>query len=80
MNEWIKSSFCSAGQCVEVSWQQSSFCSGTTCVDVAHSSGEVLVRDPKNPNQQPLVFTPDEWAAFVQGVKACEFDAPQGGQ
>lgn len=34
----------------------------------------VAVRDAKNATQAPLVFTKQEWDAFVQGVKLGEFD------
>lgn len=37
----------------------------------------VVVRDSKRPDQPVLRFTTDEWAAFVSGVRAGEFD-PHG--
>lgn len=37
-------------------------------------TGEVVVRDTKNRDVEPLVYTADEWDAFVAGVKAGEFD------
>jgi hypothetical protein len=51
-------------------------------VEVALRNGEVLLReskyrrDPANsPDAEPILsFTPDEWSAFVAGVKAGEFD------
>jgi hypothetical protein len=53
----------------------SSFCSAGGCVEVGRfPDGTVLVRDTKDRAQQPLAFTEDEWAAFVAGVKAGEFD------
>ncbi|WP_370462998.1 DUF397 domain-containing protein [Nocardiopsis sp. FR26] len=40
------------------------------------SDGEVfVVRDSKNPDQKPLVYTRAEWDAFVEGVKNGEFDS-----
>ncbi|SIO85630.1 hypothetical protein BQ8420_07920 [Nocardiopsis sp. JB363] len=40
------------------------------------AEGEVfVVRDSKNPDAAPLVFTRAEWDAFVEGVKDGEFDA-----
>ena len=59
MTEFRVSSFCSFGSCVEV---------GRT------ADGAVLVRDTKDRAQQALAFTDEEWAAFVAGVKAGEFD------
>jgi len=53
----------------------SSFCSFGSCVEVGRTpDGAVLVRDTKNRAQQALAFTEEEWAAFVAGVKAGEFD------
>jgi hypothetical protein len=54
----------------------SSFCTAGGCVEVGRApDGQVAVRDTKNREQQ-LTFTPDEWAAFVAGVKNNEFDYP----
>jgi hypothetical protein len=44
------------------------------CVEVAFVSGAVAVRDSKNPTGPALIFTPDEWDAFVGGTKDGEFD------
>lgn len=45
------------------------------CVQVATNlSGRVLVRDSKNPNGPVLIFTPGEWAAFLDGAGKGEFD------
>ena len=44
------------------------------CVEVAQNlPGVVAVRDSKNPTGPALVFTPDEWRAFVEGAKSGEF-------
>ncbi|GAA4876159.1 DUF397 domain-containing protein [Actinomycetospora straminea] len=53
----------------------SSFCSDGSCVGVAIGDGEVRVVDTKS--SEALRFTPGEWAAFVAGVKAGEFDLPE---
>ena len=50
----------------------SSFCSGGNCVGVAIADGEVRVVDTKS--SETLRFSSAEWAAFVAGVKAGEFD------
>ncbi|MDD7923940.1 DUF397 domain-containing protein [Actinomycetospora chibensis] len=52
----------------------SSFCSDGSCVGVAIGSDEVRVVDTKS--EGVLSFTTREWAAFVAGVKAGEFDLP----
>lgn len=44
------------------------------CVEWAQVSGAVAVRDSKNPEGPALIFTPGEWAAFVEGVKLGEAD------
>ena len=44
------------------------------CVEVAFVSGAIAVRDSKNPAGPALIFTPDEWDAFVGGTKDGEFD------
>ena len=58
-----------------INFKVSSFCSMGNCVEVGRTAdGVVLVRDTKDRAQQALAFTDDEWAAFVAGVKAGEFD------
>jgi len=54
-------------------WLKSSRCSGGNCVEVAKVADGFLIRDSKNPEAAPLSFTPDEWNAFVAGVNAGEF-------
>lgn len=45
------------------------------CVEVAPlSDGGMAVRDSKNPEGSENRFTAAEWAAFLDGVKAGEFD------
>ena len=44
------------------------------CVEVARTAdGGRAVRDSKNPGAVQF-YTPTEWAAFLDGVKAGEFD------
>jgi hypothetical protein len=50
-------------------------------VEVATEAGSkensdhvITIRDGKNPDGPKLIFTPDEWQAFVAGVKDGEFD------
>ena len=58
-----------------IEFRVSSFCSFGNCVEVGRTAeGAVLVRDTKNRAQEALAFTDEEWAAFVAGVKAGEFD------
>ena len=58
-----------------VDYKISSYCSFGNCVEVGRSpEGAVVVRDTKDRAQEALAFTDEEWAAFVAGVKAGEFD------
>jgi hypothetical protein len=57
--QFISSSFCTMGGCVEVGQL---------------ADGGVAVRDSKNPGRSVLIFSGDEWAEFVSGVRAGEFD------
>jgi hypothetical protein len=56
-----------------VNWRKSSRCGSSACVEVAKVDNTYLVRDSKNPDNTPLAFTQEEWAAFVEGVSAGEF-------
>jgi Domain of unknown function (DUF397) len=57
------------------SWRRSTLCGPGGCVEVAPlGKGLVAVRDSKVDEGPVLVYTPDEWIAFVEGVKAGEFD------
>jgi Domain of unknown function (DUF397) len=51
-----------------------SFANGN-CVEVADlPDGGVGVRNSRDPGGQVLNFTPDEWSAFLGGVRNDEFD------
>jgi Domain of unknown function (DUF397) len=48
---------------------------GGDCVEVAvNLPGIVAVRDSKNRTGGTLLFTPSEWAAFLDGVRGGDFD------
>jgi hypothetical protein len=57
-------------------WRTSTFSGGNgSCVEVASNlPGIIAVRDSKDRQGAALVFTPDEWTAFLAGVRADEFD------
>jgi hypothetical protein len=59
-----------------IEFRTSSFCNLGNCVEVGRSpEGSVVVRDSKDPERRAsLVFTAEEWWAFVAGVKNGEFD------
>jgi hypothetical protein len=43
-------------------------------VEVAFIDEAIAVRDAKNPTGPALIFTTEEWDAFVGGAKDGEFD------
>jgi Domain of unknown function (DUF397) len=59
-----------------IEYRVSSFCTAGTCVEVGQRpDGSVTLRDSKDAvRAESLTFTRDEWVAFVQGIKAGEFD------
>ena len=59
----------------EYSYRRSTFCGAGSCVEVAPlENGWVALRDSKDTARPAHLYTPEEWAAFVRGVKAGEFD------
>lgn len=59
-----------------IEFKTSSFCSLGDCVEVGRAAdGVFAVRDTKDAERRAtLMFTSVEWATFVAGVKAGEFD------
>lgn len=59
-------------------WNTSSLSSGgSTCVQVAFlDRALVALRDSKNPDQAPHLFTDLEWDAFVGGIMNGELRRP----
>lgn len=47
---------------------------GGECVEVADTGSGVAVRHSKNPGGPALLYTRDEFAAFLDGAKQGEFD------
>jgi hypothetical protein len=57
-------------------WEKSSRSgpTGGNCVEVARlDDGQVAVRNSRHPSGPALVFTAQEWDAFVDGAKDGEF-------
>jgi hypothetical protein len=58
-------------------WHKSSLSGARqNCVEVAVIGDTVAVRDTKDRDGGALIFTQDEWQAFVGGVQRGEFDLP----
>ncbi|SCF48783.1 protein of unknown function (DUF397) [Micromonospora matsumotoense] len=57
-------------------WRKSTRSGGAdNCVEVATAPDRHIgVRDSKNPHGGVLVFGPDVWSAFVEGVREGEVD------
>jgi len=60
-----------------VVWITSRACNNSACVQVAYLPGGIVaLRDSKDVTKPAHVFDHEEWAAFITGVKAGEFDVP----
>jgi predicted secreted Zn-dependent protease len=59
-----------------VEWFRSSHCADGACVEVSTSDDGVGLRDSKHPAKR-LVLGPDQWAAFIAGIKAGELTEPR---
>jgi hypothetical protein len=44
------------------------------CVELARVGDNIALRDSKNPDVAPFLYTIDEMAAFLSGAKEGEFD------
>jgi Domain of unknown function (DUF397) len=60
-----------------LTWRKSTRSGMNGCVEVAFAEERIAVRDSKNQAGPVLVFTPQEWRAFVGGVRDGEFDLPR---
>jgi hypothetical protein len=58
-DQWRTSSYTDRGNCVAVAW----------CLD-----GHVALRNSNHPEAGIVVFTPTAMHAWIQGIKAGEFD------
>ncbi len=59
----------------DVQFKMSSFCTMNGCVEIGRlTNGQVAFRDTKDRSRPVLIFTNEEWLAFVAGVRAGEFD------
>jgi hypothetical protein len=63
-----------------VAWTKSSHSgpTGGNCVELAHLyGGQVAIRNSRHRSGPALLFTADEWDAFLAGAKNGDFDRPQ---
>ncbi|TMR99777.1 DUF397 domain-containing protein [Nonomuraea basaltis] len=59
----------------DLPWRTSSFSgNGASCVEVAITETVIKVRDTKDRAGGTLTFRPDEWEAFLAGVRHGEFE------
>lgn len=57
-----------------IEWQKSSFSNGQEqCVEIAEHAGGILMRESDDPSAVAATSR-EKFAAFIQGVKAGEFD------
>lgn len=63
---------------VEGDWFKSSYSSetGGNCVEVANltSTGQIGIRDSKDPEGPTLLLVPEQFAAFIAEVRAGRYD------
>jgi hypothetical protein len=52
-------------------WRKSSYSNtGANCVEIARTrSGQIAVRDSKDPDARSLSFSPDEWQTFITKIR-----------
>jgi hypothetical protein len=64
-----------SGELAGASWFKATASNGGEgCVEVAHLERWTVVRDSKNPVGSVHCYTPHEWACFLDGARAGEFD------
>jgi predicted secreted Zn-dependent protease len=57
----------------DLTWQKSSYSMSGDCIETSRHGPYLLIRDTDNPDKI-LYVTANSWQAFLQGVKAGEFD------
>lgn len=62
------------GEETMTTWRKSSYSNNGQCVEVTDVGDGVLVRNSNHPDRGTLALTRGEFAAWLAGVKAGEFD------
>ena len=58
-----------------VRWQKSSFSANNNCVEMAElTSGEIAVRNSRDPDGPALIYTRSEVEALILGARNGDFD------
>ena len=70
------STFASNAESMQAEWIASSVSTGGhNCVQIAAlATGDIGVRDSKDPSGPALLLRPEAWSAFIADVRAGEFD------
>jgi hypothetical protein len=56
-------------------YRKSSLSGDSNCVEVdTDNPAVVMVRDSRRPERPPLIFTREEWRAFLGGIRLGEFE------
>jgi Domain of unknown function (DUF397) len=55
-------------------WLIASACHQGSCVQVARVDDSVALRNSKDPDGPVLLYSSEEWRAFIDGTKVGEFD------
>lgn len=58
-------------------WRKAKACEQGACIEITEHGAHVFVRDSKNPRMVLRVERAD-WAAFLAGVRAGDFDPSEG--
>lgn len=58
----------------DATWRKSTFCENGSCVEIAVFEDQVAIRDSKDEHGPMLLFTHQEWQAFLNGARGGEFD------
>ena len=57
-----------------LAWRVARDCDAGNCVRVAPRADMIVIGDTKNPDGPVLSYSRAEWVAFVDGIRAGDFD------